>query len=214
MDIDFKQFSGLSSRAVLTILEEEEDQDTLDPSMLEITLIDEILGEFKQQFSIPSLLSKVQSFVGDVGIHYKFKGVKYDGCLSDFRTMSSNGQFHHQLTIRLSSDGFRYSSPERKDVSAIIRSHKSMSNPRGIPGYHVMKASFIENMKNLAAIQHECGGDTIKFFYNPKHRRIDIEFIDSNGQIPLKIDFEFGSPTDTNKKEWEIDLFGLQQGKV
>ena len=201
--MDLKRYIGVSFL-------DDDDEDYDDMTLMNITLIDEILKEFTTQYKVDKLLSEVQKYIGDIGITYKFRGVTYDGTITDYRTLNpTDNSLHDQLTIRLSSDGFRYPRPNWNDVAAVIRSHKSMHDPSGIPGYHVMKKEYLKDMRTLAEIQKLCNANKTIFLYNPKYKRIDVEFFDSNMQIPLKITFEVGSPRGTSKEEYMIDLFAM-----
>lgn len=103
----------------------------------------------------------------------------------------------HQLTIRLSHDGFRYPKMQPDTVIDVISSHS------GIRGFST------ENIKSLVQIQNLVQAHFFRFLYR-KARRIDIEFYsdDDGEECCLKITFEHGSPRGVNKKEYLHDLRG------
>lgn len=108
---------------LLQILEEDV-YETL-PEYEEISLIDEILREFLSQHSLADMLKNVTNFIGGFDVTYKFRGQTYNGSLFDFRSGSFTNP-HHQLTIRLSSDGFRYPKVKREDFVAVVTDHSGM----------------------------------------------------------------------------------------
>lgn len=103
--IDYRSLRGPSCY-VIDLLEFE-DEKTIMPEYLQIDLIGQILDDFLNQFNLQNLIKDVENFAYGTTFDYKFKDVTYNGTFYDYRKYS-NGTVKHQLTIRLSHDGFRY----------------------------------------------------------------------------------------------------------
>jgi hypothetical protein len=187
---------------VLNLCDDYEDDKTILPEFLQINLIDSILQDFLDQYDLKKLLASVEEFGYGEGFTYKFNDVTYNGTFADYKTRNPDFTRHHQLTIRLSHDGFRYPKVPDNAVIEVITSHST------IPGFQVLTKEYITQLTTLQVIQKQAQAERIKFLYNRKFRRIDIEFFsDEDGEIGcLKICFENGSPKDVNKKEYLHDL--------
>lgn len=212
-EIDYTRLIG-SSRPRGFYLGEENKNEVLDPSFLEITMINDILKEFFQQFPLHSLMNNIETF-HDNALTYKFCESTYNGNLHDHVTILSTHPIlkkRHQLCIKLSSDRFQYTKPKCCDYFAITQSYESLNQPLEALGYYHIKQNFTEQITTLIDIQNQLSADHIQFFYNPKHKRIDIEFR-TQSQIVLRICFEAGAPIKEDKDEYWFDLFGHRKNK-
>lgn len=74
-----------------------------------------------------------------------------------------------------------------------------------------MKGAFLKSLDTFASVQNACGASAIKFLYNSKFKRIDVEFVDATKKLVLlKITFEVG-PNGVDKDEYYCDLFGFKR---
>jgi hypothetical protein len=186
---------------VLALLEEvDEEDDKPLPEFLQINLIDRILAEFTSKYPIRKLLEKVKTYMGGWTTHYTFNQSTYTATIDVFRSGDLLSPPNHQLTIRLSHDGFRYHKPGTEEYTDIIRDHS------GIPGYHVMKVEYLKDMQTLSNIQRDCDASSLQFLYNYRRKRIDIEFRKGDGICPLKITFEHGRQV--SNEQYYVDLYG------
>jgi len=191
------QYIGVPAEFLLEMLDQQEDEQTIPSEFFQITLIDEIIGDFFALYHIQDLLKDVEKFNSPIVVPYKFKDSTYEATLANYRTGYPTTR--NQLTVRLSHDGFRYGRVEDKFVLA-----KKFN--RGSGGWLVLDDHYLEKMTHLKRLHVELKCD-IQFLYHHERRRIDIEFKsrDSN-QIVLKLCFERGFPKNEDKKNYFLSL--------
>jgi len=187
------------SATILRFLEAEEDEKTLPPEFLKITLIDEIIRDFFAMYNVDNLLKDVEKFGDGKGtlIDYKFKGKTYNGTLCNRK--KGYPETRNRLTIRLSSDGFRYGLVDRSFVIQKVIYRKS-------PGWLIVNETYLEKMTQLKklATRFKC---KIEFLYHPILERIDIKFRNSeSGCQLLKICLHHGNSKWDDKDEYYLDL--------
>lgn len=181
---------------VLGILDEEADYETIHPEFFKITLVDEIIGDFFEQYHLSSMRKDVEKFNSPIVVPYKFKQKTYEGTLYNYR--SGYPRTTNQLTVRLSHDGFRYKKLEASFVHAIKKN-------RNLPGWMVVNNSYLQGMSNLKKLTDELKAK-IEFLYHPQLKRIDIEFVADDGTRPLKLCFEHGYGKNDDRDEYFIEL--------
>jgi len=121
-----------------------EDEETIPEAFFNISLIDDIVGEFFKQYHLSNMLSDVERFGTSVVVPYKFKDVTYEATIDDYRT--GYPDTHHQLTVRLSHDGYRY-----RKINSQFVVEKNV-NYRVSGGWLVLDSSFLEEMPHLKNI--------------------------------------------------------------
>jgi hypothetical protein len=181
---------------ILDLIEEEEDVHTIPKEFLQITLIDNIIGDFLKQYNIDDLLKDVEKFNSPIVIPYKFNEKTYEATIYNYRYGYPDTR--NQLTIRLSHDGFRYG---RIDPKFIIEKKKN----RKSPGWLVLSDDYLKDMNHLKKLTSKLNCK-IQFMYHPFLKRIDILFVNSDGSNKLKLCFEHGYGKYDGKEEYYTDL--------
>ena len=174
---------------------------------LKMEMVNEILEEFFKQHNVKRILGRIDQYIGGVGIKYKYRDLRYSGTLEDYRTGAGDG-FHHCLTIRISSDGFRYPAPPRQAVKTFVRSHGSMR------GWAVFTEEYLtETFPALATFATSIGCKA-SFLYNQRLHRIDIKFVpadsDPDSDAIVYLALEAGSPDAIDSEDYYA-YFGLKR---
>jgi hypothetical protein len=215
----FGHYSG-PCHIVLATLEEVEDEETLLDEFSEITLIDEILCAWDEQYPIANLLKEEANFLTPIFVDYQFKKSTYKGTIVTQRFGLNPPR--NRLTLRLSHDGFRYPKIDKSFVVNVIQKRYHRYGR-----WEILSDKFLEKMQTLGVLQHKLGASEISFRYNKHRKRIDILFhrqeLDEseNGSTSsgprvstspfLKICFEHGAPRMLDKAEYWVDLYGCQK---
>lgn len=188
------EYTGLSRYVLL--VDEEADYETIPPEFFKITLVDEIIGDFFEQYHLPSMLNDVEKFNSPVVVPYKSKHKTYEGTLFNYR--SGYPRTVNQLTVSLSHDGFRY---KKLEASFVQTTKKN----RNLPGWMVVNNIYLQGMSNLKKLTDQLKAK-IEFLYHPQVKRIDIEFVAEDGTGPLKLCFEHGYGKNDDRDEYLIEL--------
>jgi len=168
--------------------------------------IDAIIANFFDQYDINDLLKNVTKFVGGIHVNYSFQDQTFVAQLCDERY--GYPDIKSQLVIKLFYD--RSNRYLRYSNELFIES-RNKNDMRDIPQsiYYNMKVN-AEKITKLASLQKYLNC-TIKFTYHYTAKRIDIEFRNDIGAIPLKITFEHGNPIEIDKEEYYIDLNAVKE---
>jgi len=188
---------GKSGDYVLAILEAEEDEESIPEKFFKISLIDDIIGAFFNQYNITDMLENVESFAHGTVVPYIFNQVTYEATVVDYLY---DIPVNHQLNVRLSHDGFQYK--KIGDTHAIKRNLKySNSN-----GWVVVNSDYFEKeMPQLGNLSRKLQ-TSVKMLYNHRMKRMDFEFRKEESRLVFKITLEHGYPKYEDKDEYWFNL--------
>jgi len=156
---------------------------------------------FFAQFSVKNLLKDVESFVGKRTVHFLFNKVSYTATLDDYQ--SGYPDVHHQLTVRLSSDGYRFSILKHSEIKRSgIFTHRC-------PEWSLLhNESVEEKLPRVFELSRELGCEVV-MLYNSRFKRIDIAFVDGdNSVVKMKVTFEIGIPDYWDQGTYLRDIQG------
>jgi len=188
---------GKSGDYVLAILEAEEDEESIPEKFFKISLIDDIIGAFFNQYNITDMLENVESFAHGTVVPYIFNQVTYEATIGDYL---SGVPVNHQLTVRLSHDGFRYK--KIGDTHVIIRN----LNYRDSKGWMVVRSDYFEKEMPQLGILSRKLRTRVRMLYNHRMKRMDFEFRNEENLVLLKITLEHGYPKFEDKDEYWFNL--------
>jgi len=157
----------------LAVIDDIEDEESIPEEYFKISLIDRIISAFFESYSISYLLERLHLFIAPVVVDYRFNDVTYEGTLFDYRSgfVEENGRSdtNHQLTVRLSHDGFRY----RKITGDFVVAKNVHYRESG--EWYILNDEFMEAMPHLknTALTY---GSNATFYYSLIRKRIDIEY--------------------------------------
>ena len=177
---------------VLDEIDQERDYETIPKEFFNITKIDDILRQFFAQNPISGLLEDhaANQIRGSVFTTYKFDGVTYDATYDTWGYRTNNGLYKYILTIRLSSDGYRFV-PQSQQM---MRNTNSTNHPtRGTGGWYVMNERFIADMAFLNDFMAKMNC-TVTFLYNWPANRMELHFHDNVGELQFIVSLHNGHP--------------------
>jgi hypothetical protein len=194
--MSWRRYRGPVRHHVLSLVDDDDD----DAEQLDIALIDGVFTAFFQQHDVDSLLDEVGDFVGGVSVRYTFDNLTWCGTLDDFRTRLGRGRFHHQLIVRLSSDGFRYPALSRNAIKGYTHGTSR--------GWLALTSEFILAKLPAVAALAERLQTRVRVLYNLCAQRVDIQFVE-DGDVRLLVAFEGGRPIAIPRDEY-FAHFGLK----
>lgn len=187
--------TSISTSDLLHLIEDAEDEGTIPADYYRFSLIDEIMGQFNEQYPLTSIRNKPR-YQHKVVVFYKFREVTYEGTIQMVSHINGNEEWN-KMVIRLSHDGFRYPKVDISDITGYKPFHHKK------PSWAILSGKFLEssNLVNLKQIAHDFEITKIKYMYNQAHKAIDISMYDSENKEVLMFCFHRGHPTHTDDKE-------------
>ena len=178
---------GLLTDDSLTLSQDHEEKEDIRMYM-DLGIPDEMLSSFAKRYPINELLATAQ---GPTFLRYKRREQTWMATVYDYFHLP--GKKARQLTIKLSHNGFRYH--HRKYTSSKITTHE-------LGEWCTLGSDVLNDMPYLAQLKTEIQAEIV-FFYNIKHKRIDIHFFHSFlHETPfLMITFETGNPVSDIPRE-------------
>lgn len=186
--------SGMSSEAAFNSIRSHEDIEDL-KSFMDLRIPDNMLKSFFTRFPLSLINSKPKSYFDKkryVKVQYQSSAV-YQASIDNHYEILADNTDHCQLTIKLSHDGFIYSS--RKFIRSKATTHKRTN-------WFVLSDDIFVEMPFLKSLANQTSSK-VDFYYNIKHKRIDIHFFKPEMlEAPhMMITFETGHPCYVPKED-------------